>query len=337
MKDETNAAPILVTGGTGFLGRHLVERLLEAGERVRVLARAPDADLEGAGAEIHPGSLLNREALDRALAGVERVYHCAGLVSRDRTHARKLYEIHVDGSRALLEAAKAAGVKRVVVASTSGTVAVSRDPEPIPDETSPDPLPIIGDWPYYTSKLYQERAVLRLGAELGIEVVCVNPSLLLGPGDRRLSSSGDVLRFVSREVPVVPPGGLSFVDARDAAEGAIAAMAKGRAGERYLLGGANMSFEKFFGMLSRISGVSAPRLKLPPKAARLGARVLDFASRTFKIESAVDPVSVEMSEVYWYLDDTKAREELGWSPRDGVETLSDTLADLKSRGLWEAA
>ena len=123
-----------------------------------------------------------------------------------------MMQIHVDGTRRLLHAAKAAGVRRVLLASTSGTIAISRDPEPVPDETWPYPVDLCGNWPYYLSKIYQEKLALDLAPKLGLELVVVNPSLLLGPGDRRGSSTTDVRKFLCGEIPVVPAGGVSFVD-----------------------------------------------------------------------------------------------------------------------------
>ena len=127
-----------------------------------------------------------------------------------------MMRLHVDGTRRVLEAMAAAKVGRMVLASTSGTVAVSKDPQ-VFDESFDYATDVVAGWPYYASKIYQEKLAFRLGAELGIDVVAVNPSLLLGPGDRRLSSTGDVRRFLRRQIPTVPKGGINFVDARDAA------------------------------------------------------------------------------------------------------------------------
>ncbi|RMG16444.1 MAG: NAD-dependent epimerase/dehydratase family protein [Deltaproteobacteria bacterium] len=320
---------ILVTGGTGFLGRHVVRALLAAGEAPKILVRNDDAELSRLGAEVIPGSVLIRDDVARALRGVRQVFHLAGFVSRDRSHGRLMYEVHVEGSRNVLEAAAAAGVERVVVASTSGTVAVSPRPDPLPTERDLDPIEIIAAWPYYLSKLYQERLCFRLGREHGIEVVAVNPSLLLGPGDRRLSSVSDVKKIVDGALPAIPPGGLSFADVRDVAQACLAAMERGRPGERYLLGAANMSFTHFVRKVAAIAGVEAPPLKLPEGVTRVSAQVLDRLGGIFGFTPAVDPVSAEMSEYYWYLDDSKARAELGWAPRDPHETLADTVADLE--------
>ena len=322
---------VLVTGGTGFLGRHVVARLLDAGESVRVLARTPDEDLVRRGATLVEGSVLCHQDVVRALDGVERVYHLAGFVSRDRSHGRRMYEVHVEGSRNLMRAAAAAGVRRIVVASTSGTVAVTRDGERLPTEGDLAPIEIIAAWPYYLSKLYQERLCLRMGAELRIDVVAINPSLLLGPGDLRFSSVSDVKRIMDGELPAGPSGGLSFADVRDVAEAAMAAMERGRPGERYLLGAANMPLSEFVRKVAAIAGVEAPVARLPRGTTRTGAAILERVGRVLGFEPPVDPVSAEMAEHYWYLDDSKARRELGWSPRDVHQTLADTVSDLRRR------
>jgi len=326
---------ILVTGGTGFLGGHLLQFLSRRGERVRVLTRAATPALDALDVEIQTGSILDPAAVERALDGVEGVYHLAGLVSRDPAAAAQMFEVHVEGTRLLLEKARAAQVRRVVVASTSGTVAVSTDPDEISTEESPLRYELARRWPYYLSKIYQEKLCLEAG---GIEVVCINPSLLLGPGDVRLSSTGDVLKFLRREIPVVPSGGLNFVDARDAAAGAILAMERGRPGQRYLLAGPNWTMQEFFLRLGRASGVRPPTVRIPDAAARLGARIVDGLYRLGGADrrAPVDPVSVEMAQHFWYCDASRARTELGWEPRDPMETLDDTIAWLRERFLGGA-
>jgi dihydroflavonol-4-reductase len=242
-----------------------------------------------------------------------------------------MMRVHIDGTKRVLQAAKEAGVRRVVVASSSGTHAVSREPEPVLDETAPYAVEVVGGWPYYLSKIYQEKVTWAQAAELGLEVVIVNPSLLLGPGDLRQSSTVDVVRFLWQEIPVVPEGGLSFVDVRDAAAGTLAAMERGRPGERYLFGGPNWTFAEFFGRLERVSKVRGPVLKVPPKVARWGATLLEHWYRSRGNEPPVDRVSFEMAQVYWYCDCAKAKRELGFEAREPLETLDDTVRDLRRR------
>src|SRR3954463_6282563 len=253
---------VLVTGATGFLGEHLCRELVEQGHIVRGLARTRSAVLESVGVEHIRGDVLTGDELDRALDGVSAVFHLAGAVSRDPDDAQRMMRLHVDGTRRVLERMAAAGVRRMILASTSGTIGVSRSEE-ILDETAPYAEELVAGWPYYASKIFQERLAFEHGERLGIEVVAVNPSLLLGPGDRRLSPTGDVRKFIKRQIPTIPDGGINFVDARDAAAATATALAKGRAAQRYLLGGPNWTTKEFFDRLGRVANVSPPRLKLP--------------------------------------------------------------------------
>ena len=220
---------VLVTGATGFLGEHLCRVLAEQGHTVRGLARSRSNVLADAGVEMIRGDVLSGPELDRALEGVDAVCHLAGAVSRDPDDAQRMMRLHVDGTRRVLERMAAAGLTRMVLASTSGTIGVSKD-EAILDENAPYAEEIVAGWPYYASKIYQERLAFEHGPRLGIEVVAVNPSLLLGPGDRRLSSTGDVRKFLKRQIPTVPAGGMNFVDARDAAVATANALRPGAGG-----------------------------------------------------------------------------------------------------------
>ncbi len=319
---------VLVTGATGFLGEHLCRVLVERGHQVRGLARSRSGVLTDLGVEHVRGDVLSGPELDQALVGVVAVFHLAGAVSRDPADAQRMMRLHVDGTRRVLERMAAAGITRMVLASTSGTIGVSRD-ETVLDETAPYAEEIVAGWPYYASKIYQERLAFEHGTRLGIEVVAVNPSLLLGPGDRRLSSTGDVRKFLKGKIPTVPDGGMNFVDARDAAAATASALEHGRAGERYLLGGPNWTMKEFFGRLGRVSNVSPPRLKLPSKLNRWGASLIEELWRHRGKEPPVDRISVEMAEHFWWIDSRKAEAELGFVARDPQLTLVDTVSYLR--------
>lgn len=320
---------VLVTGATGFLGEHLCRVLVEQRHIVRGLARSRSALLEDLGVEHIRGDVLGgSDELVRALDGVSAVFHLAGAVSRDPSDAQRMMRLHVDGTRRVLDQMALSGVRRMILASTSGTIGVSKH-EQIIDERAPYAEAIVAGWPYYASKIYQERLAFEHGRELGIEVVAVNPSLLLGPGDRRLSSTGDVRNFINRKVPTIPDGGVSFVDVRDAALATAAALGKGRAGERYLLGGPNWTTKEFFARLGRVANVSPPRLQLPAKWSRWGASIVEELYRWRGMEPPVDRITVEMAEHFWWIDSAKARDELGFAPRDPQLTLVDTVAYLR--------
>jgi dihydroflavonol-4-reductase len=333
------ARPVtLVTGGTGFLGSHLVRLLVEEGVKpLRVLSTSAPAWLEESGVEAFEGSILSPEDVRRAVVGAAEVYHLAGRVSRESEDAHVMYKLHVEGTRVLCEAAKEAGVKSIVMASTSGTIAVTDDGDVVPDEEWPTPLDIVSRWPYYASKLYQERVALENFTGKGRRLVIMNPSLLLGPGDERLSSTKVVLDFLSRKIPTVPKGGLSFVDARDAALAFRAAMERGAHGGRYLLGAANWTFDRFFGRLERITKVPAPFISLPSKLSLAGARGLNALYKHWKLAPPVEPAEIEMADYFWYLDASKARAALGFDPRDPQETLLDTVNYVRENFLGHAA
>jgi dihydroflavonol-4-reductase len=327
----------LITGGTGFLGSHLVHQLVEDGAKnLRVMSTSTPLWLAELGVETVEGSITKADDVARAVEGVAEIYHLAGRVSREQEEAREMYSVHVDGTRLLCDAASAGDVKTIVMASTSGTIAVREKGEEIPDEGSAQPVDIISRWPYYASKLYQERVALDRFTGAGRRLVILNPSLLLGPGDDRLSSTKVVLDFMARKINAIPTGGLSFVDARDAAAAFRAAMKDGRNGERYLLGSANWTFGKFFARLERLTGVRAPRFSLPSKLAVAGSQLIHALYKQWEKAPPVEPAEVEMAEYFWYLDSSKAERELGFSPRDPGETLLDTVKYLKENFLGGA-
>jgi len=319
-----------VAGATGFLGSHLVQTLLQAGHEVVAVSKN--------GGSVHGVSVGALDVLDEAAVrdsarGADGAFLVTGRVSRDKNDAELLHRDNVLGTESALRGLKAAGIRRVVVASTSGTLAVSRDSDRIADETCRAPLEIIARWPYYRTKLYAERASLEANRPGEFEVVVVNPSLLLGPGDLRESSTGDVRQFLERTIPATPAGGMAFVDVRDAALGMLQAFEKGRAGERYLLSGKNMTIAAFFQRLERISGVKAPALRMPSsRPVALGLNQL-FTKAVEAIggRAPVDEVSVEMAQYFWYCSSEKAERELGFSARDAGETLRDTVDDLVKR------
>ncbi|HET9451760.1 MAG TPA: NAD-dependent epimerase/dehydratase family protein [Aggregicoccus sp.] len=320
---------LLVTGGTGFLGTHLVPRLLAAGHEVRLIGRSRPTGLGLEHVHFVQGDLQDRDAVRRALEGVEAVYHLAGLVSFQPSDARRMFALHVDATRELLRDVREAGVKRVVLASTSGTIAVSEEAR-VGRETDDYPITVVGRWPYYLSKIYEEKLALEYCRKHQLPLVVLNPSLLMGPGDERLSSTWTVVKFLNGDIPSLPTGGMSFVDVRDAAEAFVQALTRGELYGRHLMG-VNLSMSDFFGRLSRLSGVPLPRLRLPKQGNILGAKLLEKWASLRGTSAALDPQEVEIGEHFFYLDATKAGTELGFSARDPQETLSDTLQYLYTK------
>ena len=323
------AKRLWVGGATGFLGAHLVHVLREQGHEL-VLASRSGGQIDGI--TVQAVDVLDAQAVAESARGCEGAFLATGKVSRDRDAGEELHRAHVLGTRSALSGLRSAGVKRVVVASTSGTIAVSADAAQIADESGRVPLELVAMWPYYRSKLYAEREALEANAA-DFEVILVNPSLLLGPGDTRESSTGDVRRFLQRAIPAIPGGGIAFVDVRDAAQGMALAFERGRAGERYILNAKNMTLAAFFQRLERIAGVKAPVLRMPrSRPLAIGVnRLFSRAVRAIGGEPPVDEVSVEMAQYFWYCSAAKAERELGFSARDPGETLRETIDDLVLR------
>jgi len=326
---------ILITGGTGFLGSEIVRQFLDVGEKdLRVMASSVPEWMKDAGVEAFEGSVTDKIHVSESVKNVSAIFHLAGKVSRDNGDAAAMNKIHLEGTRILCEAAAESGVHTVVLASSSGTIAVSENPE-IHDETFPSPVDILTKWAYYASKYYQEHAAGENFSGKGKKLITMNPSLLLGPGDGRLSSTKLVLDFLAKKIPYTPSGGLNFVDVRDAATAFINALDKGADGEKYLLGAANMTFAELFGRLARLSEVSAPMLKMPKRFATTGAGVIESVFKHFGKASPVASNEVEQAEYFWYFRSDKAKEELGFAPRDPQETLNDTIVYLRKNFLGE--
>jgi dihydroflavonol-4-reductase len=320
---------LLVTGGTGFLGSHLVPRLIAAGHEVRIIGRSKPAGPGLEKAEYVQGDLKNREVVKRALEGVQAVYHLAGLVSFQDKDARRMYELHVDSTRELLRDVRESGVQRVILASTSGTIAVSKE-ERVGTEDDGYPIEVVGRWPYYLSKIYEEKLALEYCRQHAIPLVVLNPSLLMGPGDDRPSSTWTVMKFLQGELPAMPGGGMSFVDVRDAADAFVNALTRGEVYGRHLMG-VNLSMPDFFERLERLSGVRAPRLKLPSKVNVLAAKALEQVAKWRGTKPTLDPQEVDIGEHWFWLDASKAERELGFKARDVHETLHDTVQYLYTR------
>jgi dihydroflavonol-4-reductase len=329
---------ILVTGGTGFLGSHFMNELCkrEDASNIRVLNLVNTPALEQLGVEVLTGSVTSRADVERAMDGATHVYHLAGYVSRRPEDAHLMFTVHVDGTRVVCQAAVEAGVQRMVMSSTSGTIAISEREDEWPDEDSPAPMGLIARWPYYSSKYYQEATARKFCGDK-VELVMVNPALLLGPGDERIGSTREVFSFLSGDVHVVPEGGINFVDARDVAAIIPVAMEKGRPGERYLLGGHNMTFVEYFDRMERLSKEYSPRIKMRSDWAWYAARAQSALFKAFGRTAPIEPAAADQARFFWYFDSAKARRDLGWSPREATSTIYDTIEYVREYHLGNGA
>lgn len=312
----------LVTGATGFVGAHVARQLVERGDDVRVSLR-PEADegaLVGLEVETVRGDLLDRQAVRRALRGVDRVFHTAGMASLSGGNEGEaaVFRANVDTARTVLEESRRADVERVVLTSSAAAVGPAPHGQTADEDQvfTAAPLGI----PYLDAKREVEAEAFRFAAR-GLSVVCVNPTLVFGAGDRRAVATSLVWRFLLGDVSVYPDGAVNIVDVEDVARAHLLADTEGRSGERYIVGNRNYTLERLFADLARLSGVEPPALKLPAMLAVPFARALE----TMPGGSPISVLEATMASRWWTYRSTKANEELGWEPSHHEDTLEATV------------
>jgi dihydroflavonol-4-reductase len=322
----------LVTGGTGFVGANLVRELLADGDRVRVLARAGGdrRALEGCDVEIVEGDLLDADSVRRAVAGMERVYHVAADYRLWCPDPSALFRANVDGTRHVLDAARAAGAARIVYTSTVGALGIPKDGRP-GDETTPVSLAdMVG--PYKASKFVAEE-VAREFAARGAPVVIVNPSAPVGPWDVKPTPTGQmIVDFLRGKMVASLDTGLNIAHVRDVARGHILAAERGRIGERYVLGHANLSLLEIFRALARLTGLPAPRFRVPYALAWLAAAGMEGVARLTGGAPAVPLTAVRMARKRMFFSADKAVRELGLPQTPAERALGDAVQWFLAHG-----
>jgi dihydroflavonol-4-reductase len=305
----------LVTGASGFVGSHVARQLVAAGHSVRILAR-PGSNLralEGLPVELVEGDLRDAPSLARAMTGVRRAFHVAAdyrLWARD---PNEIYRSNVGGTRSLLAAAHDAGVQRVIYTSTVATVAVPADNGVLPNEETRATLDqMIGH--YKRSKFLAEQEALSAAAA-GVPVVIVNPTAPVGPGDWKPTPTGRIiLDFLNGKMPAYVDTGLNVVAVEDVAAGHLLAAEKGRIGERYILGGRNMTLKQILDALSKIVGRPAPRVRMPHAVALAAGYADQWFSRLTGREPQIPVEGVKMSRHRMFVASDKSERELGCQP-----------------------
>ena len=314
-------AKTLVTGGSGFLGSHVVRALAARGDDLRLLLRRGSSTdhLAELDFEHAPGDVLDRGSVRDAMEDVERVFHLAGTTSMRLQDRERVFELNVTGTRVVLEEALAAGVSRVVHASSIAAIGPAK-PGGTADEEQPFRAGSLGI-AYANSKHEAEVEALRLAAH-GLPVVIVNPSFVLGPDDPKGTSMGLVRRFLLGRIPAYVEGALNIVDVRDVAHGHLLADERGETGERYILSGRNFTLDRLFADFARISGRAQVPAKLPGPPTALVVEAMTRAA----LPIAVSPDEVRSAMQWWTYRNTKARRALGFEPRPHEETLEDAVS-----------
>jgi dihydroflavonol-4-reductase len=324
----------LVTGATGFIGSHLVRQLLARGDGVRVLVRprSPLGHLADLDVEVARGDLQDVVAVRAAVRGVRRIFHVGADYRLWASDPTVIYQTNVLGTQHIVESIDS-GVERMVYTSTVATIAVPRDG--LPDENTEASLDeMIGH--YKRSKLMAERAV-REAARQGAPIVIVNPTTPVGPGDWRPTPTGQVIvDFLRGWMPAYLQTGLNVVPVEDVALGHILAAERGRVGERYLLGGRNMTFKALLETLATVSGHSAPRLRLPWRAAMAIGFADQFVARLRGRDPRIPLDGVRMARHNMWVNGTKAQQELGFAPGPIDRALQRAVEWYRQHGYVQA-
>jgi len=320
-----------VTGATGLLGNNLVRALRAEGHSVRALVRSTEKAqkyLGDADVEFVHGDMDNVAAFAKALAGCDVLFHTAAYFREyygAGDHWPKLEAINVHGTLALAEAARTAGVKRMIDVSSAGTIGLQPDGSP-GDESTP-PAPIARDNLYFKSKVIVSERLAALAASTGLDVVQVLPGWMFGPWDAAPTGSGQLVRdFLAHALPAIPPGGTCVADARDVAIGMIRAAEHGRAGERYILAGEFATLGDIMESLAKITGEPGPRTRIPYAVAWTYAAVSQTWAKITGGETLVTLAAVRMMQARLAVTAAKAERELGFRARPFSETLRDEVA-----------
>ncbi len=262
---------------------------------------------------------------------LDGIFHCAALVQHSRRDVEPVYRTNVQGTQEMIRLA-AKHQCRVVYISTSGTVGCFKTPDESVDESADFCGEPVTTWPYYDSKIQSEQAARQLADELGVELVIIRPPVMLGPGDHRFRSTGNIIRHLRGKLPFLLRGGIHFIDVRDAAEALATAMFHSQPQPVYHLEGTACTVVQFFEMVEQASGVPTPRLRLSPDLALRVAQVTDWFTHLVPgdLHSPLpDPVVFEMAARYWGLHSSWAAQDLNWTPRSGQTTIDETVSWLR--------
>jgi dihydroflavonol-4-reductase len=315
----------LVTGATGFVGSAVARRLLRDGHRVRVLARAGSdrRNLQGLDVEVVEGDLTKPSTLLPACEGCDALFHVAADYRLWAPDPSELYRSNVDGTRAILEAAKRVGVPRIVYTSSVATLGIPKDGTPGSETTPVSVDDMIGH--YKRSKFLAEEEARKFAAD-GLPIVIVNPSTPIGPYDIKPTPTGRVVRdAMAGKVPAYVDTGLNIVHVDDVAEGHWLAFERGVVGERYVLGGFDMSLREVLTEIADIAGRSPPKIRLPHAVVMPIAYVSEAWARLTGMNPIATVEEVRMSKKRMFFTSEKARRELGYTARPARLALEDAV------------
>lgn len=322
----------LVTGATGFVGAAVARALVREGWQVRALARkgSDRRNVQHLSVEVVEGDLTDRASLDRALSDCQALFHVAADYRLGALDPHQLYKTNVEGTRNILDASRRAGVGRIVYTSSVATVGIPTDGSPGNEDTPVGVADMIGH--YKRSKFLAEQ-VVREAALSGTSVVIVNPSTPIGPGDVKPTPTGQmVLDAAAGRMPAYVDTGLNVVHVDDVAAGHLLAFHRGRPGERYILGGEDMTLREILFEIAELVGRKPPRIRLPTGVVFPIAYVAQAVARITGRPGRITVEGVRMARKRMFFSSDKARRELGYQWRPPAEALRDAIAWLREQG-----
>ena len=327
----------LVTGATGFVGAAVARALIREGWEVRALARkgSDRRNVQHLPLEVVEGDLADRASLDRALAECQALFHVAADYRLGAFDPRQLYQTNVEGTRNILEASHQAGIRRVVYTSSVATVGIPRDGSPGNEDTPVGVADMVGH--YKRSKFLAEQ-VVREAALAGMSVVIVNPSTPIGPGDVKPTPTGQlVLDAAAGRMPAYVDTGLNIVHVDDVAAGHLLAFHRGRPGERYILGGQDLTLRQILIEIARLVGRKPPSIRLSASVVLPIAYIAEAFARVTRRPGRITVEAVRMSRKRMFFSSDKAKRELGYEWRPPTEALRDAIAWLREQGSLRTA
>lgn len=320
--------PTLVTGATGFIGWHVARKLLARGEKVRALVR-PAGKVRELEVETIIGDLRDPDSLERAVSGCSVVYHLAADYRLWAKDPGELFRSNVDGTRNLLQAARRAGVDRVVYTSTVGCIGIPAE-KPGNEDVDVSIEEMTGA--YKRSKFQAEEVALEF-ARSGLPVVIVNPTAPVGDHDFKPTPTGKIIiDFLKGALPAFVDTGLNLVDVQDTAEGHLLACERGHVGERYILGCENLTLEQILGRLAQVSGTKAPRWRIPYSVAYMAGIVSTGWAKVSGHEPRAPLDAVKMARKKMFVSSDKAKRELGFNPGPADGALERAVNWFRSNG-----